>query len=323
MSLARPPDPRVVARIAEVWRALSHAMLTPDVLRDMMAALQRRDLNGALAALPNLADPRDARSSEIKAGLMHVMSGSLKNAFKFSADREYKRVGSIIRVGKTLQLDYGHAEAMVWSTAKQNIDLAALLKAKEPALNRFAEVPHDDTFIFNRSADLVVDIGDEQRDNLRNTLAMRFDPDVRPENVIRDIKWVVGLTDRESSAVFRREEGMRAAGVPERRIQTAVARYSDELHQKRAERIARTETVAIETQARDTAWQVARSDGLIPDNAKKEWVASAMACKDLCKKLDGVKVKLDGHWLSPVDGRIIKGPPAHPHCECSTVLRVA
>lgn len=295
MSLARPPDPRVVARIAEVWRALAHAMLTPDVLRDMLSALQRRDLNGALAALPNLADPRDARSSEIKTGLTHVMNGALKNAFKFSADKEYARVGSGIRVAK----------------------------AKEPALNRFAEVPHDDEFIFNRSAELVVDIGDEQRDNLRNTLAMRFDPDVRPENVIRDIKWVVGLTDRESSAVFRREEGMRAAGVPERRIQTAVARYSDELHQRRAERIARTETVAIETEARDTAWQVARADGLIPDNAKKEWVASKQACEDLCKKLDGIKVKLDGHWLSPVDGRIIKGPPAHPHCECSTVLRVA
>lgn len=289
----------------------------------MLSALQRRDLNGALAALPNLADPRDARSAEIKAGLVHVMNGALKNAFKFSADKEYARVGSGIRVGKTLQIDFDHASAVMDSTAKKNIDLAMLLKAKEPALNRFAEVPHDDTFIFNRSADLVVDIGDEQRDNLRSTLAMRFDPDVRPENVIRDIKWVVGLTDRESTAVFRREDAMRAAGVPERKIQAAITRYSDELHQKRAERIARTETVAIETQARDTAWQVARSDGLISDNAKKEWVASASACKDLCKKLDGVRVKLDGHWVSPVDGRIIKGPPAHPHCECSTVLRVA
>lgn len=292
---ARPPDPRVVARIAEVWRALPHAMFDPDVRRAMLEALRRRDVNGAVNALPNFRDQKDAYAQEMKARLVRVMVGAEQDAFKFSADREYKRVGSVIRVGKA---------------------------EKEPALNRFAEVPHDDTFIFNRAAELVVDIGDEQRDNLRNTLAMRFDPDVRPENVIRDIKWVIGLTDRESTAVFNREEAMRAAGVPERRIQASIARYSDELHQKRAERIARTETVAIETEARDTAWQVAQSDGLIPKTAKKEWVASANACKHLCKKLDGVKVPIDGNWHSPVDGRVIKGPPAHPHCECMTVLRV-
>jgi len=289
---ARPPDPRVVARIAEVWRVLAHAMLTPDVVRAMLEALQRRDVNGALNALPDLRDP----ANDVRTNLVRVMAGAHKDAFKFSADREYRKVGSGVRVAKA---------------------------DKEQPLNRFADVPHDDEFIFNRAADLVVDIGDEQRNNLRQTLAMRFDPDVRPENVIRDIKWVVGLIDRESAAVFNRADAMRAAGVPESRVQAATARYADELHQKRAERIARTETVAIETQARDTAWKVAQSDGLISDKAMKEWVASASACEDLCAKLDGKRVPLDGAWKSPVDGKPVKGPPAHPHCECSTVLKAA
>lgn len=296
MTVALPPNPQVVARIALVWRALAHAYVDSDVQREMLKALQRRDVNGALNALPNMNDPRDVFAQEMKARLMRVLVGEQKTAFKLSADREYERVGSDLRVAKA---------------------------DKEPALNRFAEVLHDDEFIFNRAAELVVDIGDEQRDNLRQTLAMRFDPDVRPENVIRDIKWVVGLTDRESAAVFRREDKMREAGVPEQRIQSATQRYSDELHQKRAERIARTETVAIETQARDTAWKIARSDGLVPDGAKKLWVASYSACA-YCRALVKLgKIPLDGTWAHPEDGRIITGPPAHPHCECSTVLRAA
>ncbi len=290
---AAPPDARAVARIAIVWRAIAHALIDAQVTRKMYEALRRRDVNGALAALPNFNDKNDPHAQAVAQKLTAITVAELRNVFKMVADREYRRVGSGVRVAKA-----------------------------DPPLNRFAEVPHDDEFIFNRAAELVVNIGDEQRDNLRNVLSMRFDPDVRPENIIRDIKWVVGLTDRESAAVFRREETMRESGANEERIQRETQRYSDNLHQLRAERIARTETVGIETQARDAAWGVAQSDGLIDKDAQKEWVASHKACPDLCRKLDGIAVPVNGgHWISPLDGKIIKGPPAHPHCECLTVLR--
>lgn len=298
LSKARPVAPgykvdaRTVARIADVWRAVSYLWMDADALVEMRNALQRNDRNGAINAVPNLRNPHDTRAKEKARKLVDILVERLKPVFAASANAEYKRVGAMLRVAK----------------------------AKKNERNRYVEVPHDMDFIREEAARLVVDITDEQLQNLREVIAMRFDPNVRPENIMRDIKWTVGLDPRSLRAVFNRQAKMREAGATEAKIIQETERYSNKLHQLRAERIARTETVAIESQARQTAWEVARSDGTIPKTAVKEWVASNNACDD-CKELDGQTIPIDGAWHSKKYGRVKRGP-LHPQCECMQVLNV-
>lgn len=376
-------DPRVVKDLAEAWRAVSLMYVDDDVLLKISAALQRKDVNEAMRALPNLTESLDKARQ-----LVTFISNKMAKVYQDTANHEYKRVGSLMRVvvktagnkryatfpvaaaayGRHMQLHRNSSLTHVLDTETKRVlcnkvkadnllddwtyDTEAMPtcevcaakiakinareeqkkpkdepkkepKDKAPKVptvdNRFAQVPHSKQWILEESSRLVVDISDEQRENLREVLVRRYDPTKRPEVIVRQIKAVIGLTNREASSVLNREDDMREEGVmSEQEIQRATQNYSEDLHQARGERIARTEAVFIETQAKDEAWLVARDDGLLPDEAGKEWITNQDAC-DQCDSMDGTVVGLDEHFITQKRGAI-RGPPLHPQCVCSTEL---
>jgi hypothetical protein len=278
------PDSVVVRRIAEVWRAISLLYINSDVLLAIKAALDKRDVNAALSAIPRINEIKPRARQ-----LIDIVVRELGKVYESTANTEYKRVGATMRI---------------------------VLKAER---NRFSEVPHSKQFLEQRAAELVVDISEEQRGNLRTLLARRYDANKRPDVIVRQIKSVIGLTERETQAVLNREDRLRESGMDEVRVQRETQRYSEKLHQARAERIARTEAVAVESDAKQTAWEVARDDGILPDDVQKEWIASLGACND-CADMDGQIVDLDEDFISEKYGRV-QNPGLHPQCTCSVELR--
>jgi hypothetical protein len=113
------------------------------------------------------------------------------------------------------------------------------------------------------------------------------------------------------------ENDARERGV--KNLDAQVERYREQLIRDRAETIARTESVAIENQAKLEAWDIAANAGDIPADSEQEWVTSADCCDD-CGELDGQRVGIGEEFTSTKYGAVA-APPLHPRCYCMLVLR--
>lgn len=288
-------DPRLQEAFARGIEELTSAVLDDATLSEVRRALEANDYRGAINAVPSFLGTDEHPVTETVVRLFNMALELFRKIYELSANTELERIGSRMR----------------W----------AIEKAKKPKhqANRFTEVPHSADFIQRQSARLVVEITESQREAIATVLAARFDQQKRPDVLVRQLKDLVGLTSRETQAVLNSEDRARERGVKEQQIQQQSARYAKKLHQARAERIARTETVAVESEARLEAWRTAQDEGTLPETAQQEWVASEDAC-ELCDSLDGQVVGLDEDFSSPEAGEIAR-PPAHPHCVCMVILR--
>jgi SPP1 gp7 family putative phage head morphogenesis protein len=143
----------------------------------------------------------------------------------------------------------------------------------------------------------------------------------RTESIVESVKRNIGLDERWTQAVQNREALMREQGIPEAEVQRLSTKYTEELTFKRAERIARTETIAAQAQGRLASWTAAQEAGELPD-VHREWIAlpeSPRTCK-ICIGLDGNTAEIGGTYTSDIIGEV-GAPPAHPHCRCTEVLR--
>lgn len=181
-------------------------------------------------------------------------------------------------------------------------------------------VPIDMDWVRKRAAKQVVEITREQREKIRGVLSRALREDQRPTTIVREIKRVVGLTSREHDAVDRKRSLLESSGVSQKKVEREVDAYAERLRSLRAERIARTEAVAAETQGQQAAWEDAIESGEIEEDSEKEWIASGDACEEICQPMDGERVAIDEQFTLP-NGESVDGPGAHPHCLCGMVLR--
>lgn len=297
-----------VAELAEAWRKVSLLYVDESVLAQMRAALETHDLGGAMRALPSLEQAREKARQ-----LVMVLADKLREVYRDTTEAERSRISAMMRAAR---LD----KAAKKPQAK--IPQGEALKPTQgrSTENPMSQVPHTERWLLQEAAELVVDITEEQKQNLRRVLAARYDPTLRPDVIVRDVKLVVGLTDRETEWVLSRRDKLEEKGLSPREIENETKRYAAELHQLRGERIARTEAVFVETEAKETAWTQARAEGELPPDISKEWVSSRNAC-DECLAMDGQVVGV-GEMFSTPEGPL-KGPPYHPHCECGVELSFA
>lgn len=201
------------------------------------------------------------------------------------------------------------------SGARMELDLYRKAKRK----NRFPGVPHDDGFIRRQAAALVVRASRDQRQAIREALIERYNNEKRPESLVRDIRRTIGLDPRRARALRNFEDKLVESGA--RNVDAQVERYRRRLLQSRAETIARTESVAIEGEAKREAWEIAVDSGALPPTTEKEWVTSGDPCPD-CAAMDGQRVPVGEDFVSVRYGRVSR-EGLHPSCLCTVVLRVA
>ncbi len=193
--------------------------------------------------------------------------------------------------------------------------------------------PYSIRFVRTRVASFVAEISKQQQTLLRGIIADGFERGgapratsrdkkaSRPKGILNLIEELVGLTMRERTAVMSREDVLIAAGLPDRKIKSAVKRYKNQLLRKRAKRIARTETLDAYTQGLEDSWQLAKEQGVLEPTAMKEWLeitASARTC-EICRGLAGQRVPIGENFVSDIIGEVMR-PPAHPSCRCSVSL---
>jgi hypothetical protein len=258
-------------------------------------ALNGHNLGLAIRALPDIGNPYDDRSRLVFERMVNALVPSMSRVYAASANH-------------TAQND--------------KLALRYVVPVEKAAKKKYAPtvVAVDLTWVRRKAAKRVVEIGRDQQRALRRVLESKFDETKRPAVIAKEIKRIVGLTSREADALKNRRAELVASGAKPPKVEAETKRYSEQLLTNRAQRIARTEGVDAATAGKIGAWQDARADGLIPKGAMKEWVASSDACDEICEKMDGERVPIDGLFRLP-DGRRVEGPTAHPHCECGLVLR--
>ena len=163
---------------------------------------------------------------------------------------------------------------------------------------------------------LVTRVGRETRLAIRQAIVSSLRDGITPYQTAQRIKQVIGLSERQATALsaFRREQA--TVGKTVAQIDAAVVRYRERLLRQRAMLIARTETMAASHAGQQAAWQQAQRDGLLPLGARRKWIVTPddRLCPR-CQAMRGQEVGINEPFQS--DEGPVMNPPLHPQCRCA------
>lgn len=178
--------------------------------------------------------------------------------------------------------------------------------------------PYSLKWIEERGLELATQgISAQQKAVVNSIIEGALEEGLRPTDVLREIKANIGLTDREYNAVLNRRDLLDAQGYSERDAAGLTEKYRQDLLTKRAKRIARTETIAAQSQGRKAAWELAAEQGKLPD-VERVWMAPPPSANpnrpcEICLELDGKTARLGEPYESLYEGAV-DAPPVHPNC---------
>ena len=180
--------------------------------------------------------------------------------------------------------------------------------------------PRIKKWIKDHCADLVKETTKTTREAVKSLVLRGVDSGRHPARMAKDIKSIVGLDERSAIAVDRRREYLHDQDLPLGRADELADKYADKLLTRRAENIARTESMVSIKQGRSELWQQLVEDGAMPETQKRAWDASSdSACCKICQDMDGQEVGIGEPWTLP-DGEETMIASAHPSCRCDEKL---
>jgi hypothetical protein len=174
-----------------------------------------------------------------------------------------------------------------------------------------------------RAARLLTAVNDETKQTVRDLIARAYREHITVPDTARLIRDVVGLNNRQATALFNFRAGLIEDAVHPDRVASLSARYADRLLRDRADTIAQTEIHRASADGQHELWREGVRAGRInPTVALRIWIANAGAC-DWCLELEDLNadgVGVDEQFQTP-DGDMIEGPEeSHVGCRCSTGL---
>jgi hypothetical protein len=217
--------------------------------------------------------------------------------------------------------------------------LAARFNAVHPNVVNYAR---------SQAAELVVAVPQETKRVIAEVIALGAEHGLTTVQQARAIREVVGLppgwaqapmnlsqeiragraraaTSRRLSAVTKQQIRSRiAAGtVTEAFVQDVSAEYAASLVNRRAQNIARTESLRAANHGLTESWRQARAEGVLPETARRFWIVTPddrlRPSHAQIPKLNARGRELDEPFLL-ADGRRVQHPPADPNCRCSVGL---
>lgn len=161
-----------------------------------------------------------------------------------------------------------------------------------------------------QAAKMISDISDETEKNLRVLIAQAIKDGDSVYDAAAAIHDMIGLTSAQGQAVDKYRQQLEDNGLNATSVDDQVSEYSDELLTSRAETIARSEIMDALNTGQDEAWQQAQDEGVLTDEATKEWILDDDAC-DIC-------VEAADEGPVPIGDSFAAGdPPLHPRCRCT------
>jgi hypothetical protein len=167
-------------------------------------------------------------------------------------------------------------------------------------------------------AERVTAIAETTREAIRAATSTAFQTHQNVGQLARTIRELVGLTPRQAESVVRYHAGLLAEGMPASRVETLVARQTQRLIRRRAEAIARTETISAASAGQHLLWQQAQAQGLVDAQIRRWWILTPGACPKYCVPIpdlnpDGVGV--NEPFQTPI-GPVLY-PTVHTNCRCA------
>ena len=167
---------------------------------------------------------------------------------------------------------------------------------------------------------LIDDLSAEARDVITETIASGVEGALTPRQMIRAIEDVIGLNDRQATALNTYRNDLIEAGEhTDAQVEQLAGAYADRLLGQRAEMIERTETIAAANRGIEAGWQQAVKEGFLSSTATRIWIAGPDACEICLSIADNDPIGLEEPFVDD-DGEEYDGPPAHPHCGCTEGL---
>ena len=178
------------------------------------------------------------------------------------------------------------------------------------------------TWASTRAAELVVEITEQMRLNIRNTITSSTLGDMTVQQAAEEIAATLPLTERDALAVNkyyeRQVDRLTKTGLSEAKVRTKAKmlrdNYALKLTQSRASTIARTEIASAASQGRLLGWEAGIESGMVDGDSVKEWIAEPTAC-EICAGMDGRTIP----WNEEFPAGMMM-PPAHPNCRCSAAI---
>jgi len=185
--------------------------------------------------------------------------------------------------------------------------------------------PRATQWILRHSGDLVRNVTAESQQAIRAIVLDMFQRGIPAETGARIIREHIGLTQRQSAALWRFQLGFQdkltTGTLSQTEVNAKVRDYRTQLLASRAKMIARTESMTASNQGQQEAWLQASEQGYLGDDAMREWIITdderlCQVCAPVPKR---GPVGLQESFILG-DGSSLMVPPAHPSCRCTTRL---
>lgn len=163
----------------------------------------------------------------------------------------------------------------------------------------------------HQAAKMVVEISKETEANIRALIAQAIREGVPPYEAAAAIHDLVGLTAAQGQAALKYRRELVASGLAPAKVNVKVEQYADELLDRRAETIARSEIMDALNTGQAEAWTQAQDEGVLSDEATKVWITTPLETCKYCEEMEGEEVSVAEDFP---DG----DPPLHPNCRCTT-----
>lgn len=180
--------------------------------------------------------------------------------------------------------------------------------------------PEATSWARRRSAELVTQVTGESKLAVRQVVTRMFQDGVTPQQAARQLRGIIGLTERDALAVDNLRRSMTAAGRSRTQIERAVERASAKYIRRRAETIARTESMRASNKGQQALWRQAQANGLLGSDPRQKWIVTPdeLLCP-ICSELGDLEPIALGQSFFSSAG-IFDAPPAHPSCRCALAL---
>lgn len=171
------------------------------------------------------------------------------------------------------------------------------------------------------AAELVREVGQETERAIREVVTRGFTEGNTAQEMRQQIYGRIGLTRRQQRAVENYRASLEAEEVTGARLDRMVARYVERTRRRRAENIARTETIRAAHAGTQDIWREAVALGYLPADVQRTWVVTPddRLCPH-CAPMHGQLRGLEEEFTSPSNGAATLYPPLHPSCRCSMAL---
>jgi hypothetical protein len=172
-------------------------------------------------------------------------------------------------------------------------------------------------------AEHVTAIAETTREAIRAATSTAFQTQQTTGQLAHTLRDLVGLTPRQAVSVVRYGAGLEAEGLSPSQVETLIARQTMRLIRRRAEVIARQESLSAANLGQHLLWQQAQAQGLVSAALRRYWLVTPddRLCAAICRPIPNLNangVGLDEPFQTPVGAVLF--PPAHILCRCAAVL---